>query len=778
MSTPANQPFSIAAEFLGPVFSLNGELTKNAQNLVFARNGTGKSFLTRAFRYLDIYGQGAPIDSAPLNLVSDESPDGKGAFSFGRGTNVMGSLNVARISDQAVAQLNNTIFHVFSEDFVQEELREQQYSLNGEIENQIAVDSANIQIKDAQDALARADSAEQSALGALNAEFNREKGAKLIDKAGVRRQLKEFASLSLDGLLGAYLEKPKEPEKTFAAILKDLDTLRSIPAEPDYPELVNPIDLADLDLTALASSLERITSPSSVSESLKRKIETHRDFYRTGVEIIDHEHLSSCPFCAQSITAPDPRTIIDAYVEYFSDEEAKHKLELRRFYGVLNGKESQLSEAKTKLIRQQALYNSLKVYLPSVKNTSLADGVDIIKRAAETISRIKSAIESKAKILGSAASLPEESLDARVGALNQVIEGNNRNVEALTRAFAKSDDERKKSQREACSVFAQEFAISNWQDIEALRKHGNNKRDKATALAALEKSSPSADARARVADTFELLLRDFFGEKYIFDKDSFVLKRGAHEMARGPHRTLSDGEKTAISFCYFVACVHRKVATNGDYHRLFLVFDDPVTSMSYDFVFCIAQALKNINISNRGEVSLNPGLVNGSSHRRPDLLVLTHSSYFFNVCATNKVVADDAAFALYSEKGVHKISRLNKYVSPFHEQLKDIYEVASGRDPDHTTANAVRSVLEAVGRFCRPDKSESLTSFVQHLASEDGITVKSILINSLCHGTYYDEKPLPDDLKQACTETLLVIEKYAAGQLEVIKGKAAKKWAT
>lgn len=772
MSTPANPKFAISAAYLGPVFSLDGELTKNAQNLVFARNGTGKSFLSRAFRYLDMYGQGAPIDGAPINLVSDESPDGKGAFSFGRDTNVMGSLNVDKISDQAVAQVNNTIFHVFSEDFVQEELREQQYSLNGEIENQITVDSANIQLKDAQDALTKAGSAEESALSALGAEFDKEKVAQLIDKAGVRKQLKEYASLNFDGLLRTYLEKPEVPEKTFATILKDLDALKSIPAEPLYPETVDPIRLDDLDLTALASSLDRITSPSSVSESLKQKIETHRDFYKTGVEIIDHEHLNSCPFCEQSIAAPDPRAIIDAYVEYFSDEEAKHKSELRGFYGALNGKEKQVSEAETKLIRQQARYDALKVYLPSMKDTSLAESADLIKLAVEAISSLKSAIESKAKNLGVVVSLPEDNLDARIGALNQVIEDNNTSVETLARAVAKSDDERKKSQRQACSVFEQEFAISHWPDIEALRKLGNDKKEKATALAALEKSSPSTDARVRVADTFELLLKDFFGEKYIFDKDSFVLKRGAHEMARGPHRTLSDGEKTAIAFCYFVACVHRKVTANSDYRRLFLVFDDPVTSMSYDFVFGIAQTLKNMNISNQGEVSLNPGLINGNSHRRPDLLVLTHSSYFFNISVTNKVVDENAAFALHSEKGIHKISRLNKYVAPFQEQLKDIYEVANGRDPDHTTANAIRSVLEAVGRFCRPDKSASLTVFVQHLASADGITVKSVLINSLCHGTYYDEKPLPDDLKLACTETLHVVEKYAAGQLEVVKGIA------
>ncbi len=769
MNTAANQDFSISAQHLGPVFSLNGDLTKRAQNLVFARNGTGKSFLSRAFRYLDLYRQGVPLDNAPRDLVSDESPDGKGEFAFGRGAEVMGSLQLEKAGDQSTAQLNDTIFHVFSEDFVQDELREQEYNLDGEIENQIAVDSTNIQLSDAQEELAKAESAAQSAFDTLKSGFDTGKESQLIDKANVRKQLKEYGALSFEGLIAKYPKEPESPEMSFGDILNGLDNLKSIPSEPAYPEAIDAIGLEDIDLKMTEGSLSKVTSPSSVSQKIKEKIDAHRDFFKSGIDIIDQEHLSTCPFCEQSITAPNPKSVIDAYVEYFSDEEAKHKLELRNIYAALNKKERQLTKTEGDLAHQKARFDTLRAYLPSMKATSLVECKDAIDAAAAAISSLKSKIEDKAHSLGVPASLPDDDIETRIGAIDQIILQNNNSVDALSRAVSKSDEERKKLQRQACVVFEQEFTISRWPDIEALSALQKNSRDKAKELATLEKSSPSTDARERVADTFEVLLKDFFGEKYAFDKDTFVLKRGTREMSRGPHRTLSDGEKTAIAFCYFVACVHRKVTANSDYHRLFLVFDDPVTSMSYDFVFAIAQTLKNLNISEQGEVSINPGLIDGNKNKRPELLVLTHSSYFFNVSVTNKVIDGEAAFVLYPDKGVHRIAQLNRYVAPFQEQLKDIYEVANGCDPDHSTANAIRSVLEAIGRFCRPDKSSSLTLFVQHLATEDGIAVKSILINSLSHGTYYEEMPSPEDLKLACAETLLVVEKYAPGQLEVIK---------
>ena len=162
-------------------------------------------------------------------------------------------------------------------------------------------------------------------------------------------------------------------------------------------------------------------------------------------------------------------------------------------------------------------------------------------------------------------------------------------------------------------------------------------------------------------------------------------------------------------------------------------------------------------------------MIDATKHFRPELLILTHSSYFFNISLTNKVVDGNAAFALLSEKNEHFIVGLNKYVAPFQAQLKDIYDIAHGGDADHATANAIRSVLEAVGGFCRPDKSTNLSEFVQHLAGEEGISVKSGLINSLCHGTYYEETLPPDDLRLACEETLAVVERFAAGQLEILK---------
>lgn len=628
MRTIPKPSFLISARFLGPVLSLEGEFTNKAQNLVFARNGTGKSFLSRAFRYLDLHGQGRNIDDAAKNLVSDESIDGKAAFSFMRGPAAMGTLSLNKNGDVVTPLLGGSIFHVFSEDFVQEELRERQYEIDGEIESQIAVDSENIKIKDAQDALAKAQADEQAAEAVLRDKFDKEKLSELAEKAGINKQLKDYKELTFDRLLECHTDKAEPPEPSVANIVKDLDALKAIPSEPVYPDDVGLVPGDDIELKALEDSLGRITSPSSVSEDIKKKIDEHREFYATGTKIVQDEHRESCPFCEQGIKVGDPKTIIDAYVGYFSDAEEKHKTELRGLFRVLLNTESALKATENQLSRQKSRFDTLKSFVPSQKNVALGDAEEELKNLRDTLVALKDVIQKKADVLTVALSLPESDLAANIVAINELIAAYNSKAQKLTIAVEKSDEERRDLQRKACIAFEAEFAITNWIDIETLRSLREATIAAAAALLALEKSSPSTDARTRVSETFELLLKEFFSDKYAFDRDKFVLKRGTREMIRGPHRTLSDGEKTAIAFCYFVACVHRKVEANADYRKLFLIFDDPVTSMSYDFVFSIAQTLKNLNVSDQGEISINPGQIDGNKYLRPELLILTHSSDF------------------------------------------------------------------------------------------------------------------------------------------------------
>lgn len=765
MNKPVIDTLRLTATSLGPVAHLDATLSKYAQNLIYARNGTGKSFLTRALRYLDLHVQGHDISDAAFNLISEEAVDSRGNFTLSRGATRLGTLGLHFSNNQVAANSHDRIFHVFSDDFVHSELRQQNFDPDGNIDNQIQLDQTNIDTKGAELKLNGArEKANQKRLE-LQGLLETAKTEELVGKALVRRQLNEYAALKIDGVLSPS-SQPSLPERSFKIIVGDLDALRSIPAEPDYPSRVVSVSVPADRLAEIGATVRRATSPSSVSEDIKALLGSDPEFFETGLHMLAEEGTDDCPFCKQSVAHPPAKDRIELYLAYFADAEGKHKKELRSAWSDVKGLRATANERIAAIAREVLKFEALRKLVPSQKTVELPDSSVLASRIDEAFRELMAAIETKGASPSSDVPVPQVDPEPLLIELNSLIGVLNGKFDDISAAIRQSDNERKRLQREACAAFELEFVHSHWAEIDAIYSLYQEGATAQTELDELKKSQLSASVKVRVAETFETLVASFFGKKYSFDRDEFVLKRHDKRMARGASRTLSDGEKTAIAFCYFIACAHKKVKSTSDYAKLYFVFDDPITSMSYDFVFTIAQTLKNISISTSGDVSINPGDI--SKAKRPDLLVLTHSSYFYNICVTNKVVKEGAAFFLHQAGSQHKLSRRDQYVAPFEQHLKEVVDVHNGQDPSHTTGNAVRCILEAIGRFCHPDKA-SLTEFITYLAGDGGFEVKSVLMNNLSHGTYYDEMPSPDELKEACSETIKIVERYAKGQLEVVR---------
>ena len=581
MNTPSRDKLNIEVGHLGPILFLNGDLSSKRQNLIFARNGVGKSFLSRGLRFLDRWRAGENIDEAANSLVSDESPDGKGYLTISQGTETLGKLflqkkdNVNETDGGVFPEVNpERIFHVFSEDFVSKELREKHFTPDGKIENQIAVDSENMKLEEAQNAVEVTEKAEAAELDNLKKIFESSKLSSVHNKAGVNKNLTEYRNLILEDVLSRWSNKPTPPKQSFAEILNDLKNLKSIPLDPIYPEPVDSIDVNDIEFEKISESIQRITSPSTVSQIIKQKIEANREFFEKGTKLLESNE-DECPYCEQSVNASPTAATIKAYIAYFNDEEALHKSDLRRFWKALNDKKLKVQELVSHIANQRDRFDTLKRSLPSQRD-ELLDSCDAeVKQVLTVIARIKDTIESKARTIDQRTTLSSDNLDEFVQFLNVAIKSNNSKGEALRIAVERADDERRNLQRSACSIFAAEFARNQWNEIVNIAKLRNELKARRAELAAQERASPTADAKVRVAETFEYLLRQFFAKQYVFDRDRFVLKRGNNEMVRGPHQTLSDGEKNAIAFCYFIACIHRKVESERDYRKLILIFDDP-----------------------------------------------------------------------------------------------------------------------------------------------------------------------------------------------------------
>ncbi len=116
-----NKPkLKITAQSIGPIMSIDAALSEEKRNLIFARNGTGKSFIARSLRMLDKAAL-SEMDTVeiPDFLVSEES-DGVGSFALYEDENCIGRIELSTSTKTTSVSEPSYIFHVFSEDYVDE----------------------------------------------------------------------------------------------------------------------------------------------------------------------------------------------------------------------------------------------------------------------------------------------------------------------------------------------------------------------------------------------------------------------------------------------------------------------------------------------------------------------------------------------------------------------------------------------------------------------------------------------------------------------------------
>lgn len=172
-----------------------------------------------------------------------------------------------------------------------------------------------------------------------------------------------------------------------------------------------------------------------------------------------------------------------------------------------------------------------------------------------------------------------------------------------------------------------------------------------------------------------------------------VLKHGEnlYRIARSGEKknafhSLSEGEKTVISFLYFVElCKGQKTASAVPLDKI-VVIDDPISSLSHIYVFNIGQLIKRI-------------FINSSTYKQ--VFVLTHSLYFFyELTLTNKEQRDEKQHLFRVVK-----NGAGSSITPMrYEEIQNDYQsywsiVKDPATPPALIANCMRNIIEYFFNF-------------------------------------------------------------------------------
>lgn len=752
----------VSAKHIGPIMELEAELSSRSQHLIFARNGTGKSFIARALRLLDpAANESETEEEIPSILVSEEATNHQGTFGLFEGAQCIGSIGLNAKVGTVNRSTPSYIYHVFSEDFIEAHVRNRLHGLDGNITHEIVVGKENTEIDAKNKKLSEKRKEVHEKLKTLDKSFDLGK-EKLKSDFNITGSLGAFKQLSSDTYFTEkeYLE-PKYI-KNIATLLNQYNIYKSLPTDPSLPKEVDAIGLLP-DYLEIEKALKRITSPSSVAAQFKEQIRRYPLFFELGLKLLGSDK-SNCPFCTQDLTHAATQAI-DAYTKFFNDEEAVQIRLLNRLQGELQQQINSSNQKRLATLEAKVNFEDLKKYFPSMSDTSPHDLSVTLDKFKELLEQLQNLIASKIRNLAAHVDFPIINSVELKKNLSEAIGSNSKIYESIVALVTNSRTERLSIQTASCVAFSSEFSIKIDVEIREIRRLHAEIIQLVSEIEVLQKKhGDGASAKGRVVKTFQLLLRYFFPDAYTFDEKTFSVRRRNNEITRGPDRTLSDGEKSIIAFCYYIARIHLRVESIQDYKKLFFIIDDPVSSLSFDYIYGIAQCLKYLRISNDGEVlmSLEPQLT------RPKMIILTHNNYFYNVISSNNVVRGEGLYQLVAGVPKHELSNQKAFATPHVLQLRDVYEVSKGKkSPDHTTPNSIRSVIEGMWKFCRPDIQE-FEAFVKLLISDHQIEIKSVLLNDLCHGgKFYDHPHQEAEIVEAATEALRVVETFARGQLKL-----------
>ena len=738
--TQNNFSITISLDNIGPHYGNKklsfSEVVNSNKNIFYATNGTGKSFISRAFRL---------CSPSKASMVADDVLTiGKqtGFFSFQiqtNDTNKKLDVLIKRGEAPYIKNSSDFLFHVFNSDYVEENIKPKHYTPDGQIEGYIL---GKIQIDLTE---------ERKAASILNKEI--EKESKSIDATidatktflrqnGIATNTTEFRSITRERVeKGFGYEKLDSVEE----YIRKIKALEKIPEDlSDIQFAVSHVDLSFLE--QIESILLTIYPESDWDEDFVKEYKSHQVFIETG---LNYDHADKiCPFCKREYDTV-ALNLINLYNQYRKDKESQVVAQLQRMLKAIAILEGKIDEEKEKISNSTSQLVIIQQYFPSLALSKLVK-IEQAESYKITFQKLSEMVSKKIDSLYLTLENVESVVNECKLAWTQISEIQKKNqsiVNGINKVKNDMRTERLKLRRNLC--MAKSIALQNElkDSFKSLNEKKKNLKDIQDEITRKEQQA-KVSKRDKVYETLEFFLDRFFNGKYQIDKKSFQIKFLGSAVGEKASSILSDGEKSIVAFCWYLAETHTIVNSENDYNKLFFIIDDPISSMDFHFVYAVAQSIRDIK-----------SYFGFSAHER--IWIFTHNNEFFSIMMRNGILTN----AFFMKPGV--ITKFNhKLIMPYENHLLDLVRIAKGTQiPNHTTGNSIRHVIETIAKFEKPEIS------LENYVRDDEILSKDENIFTLCqdlsHGNIRFQPSYSEEvLKEAAKIVIGFIKTRYPGQLD------------
>lgn len=405
------------------------------------------------------------------------------------------------------------------------------------------------------------------------------------------------------------------------------------------------------------------------------------DWVKEGLQFVSNDKdQQECPFCQQeTITKSFIDSISSVFDEAYKDD--------------VNSLESMKSTYET-------LTSSLN--LQDISNFALAS-----KELAEAwniaCEALKSSVRENVLLIGNKIKSPSAAViltdtKATVDVLNGLLNDLNTLIESHNDKLTN----KKKTRDDIKSRF---WALMRWdydQTISAYSQSVTGIKNEASQIsldaskinksieASILKISSLRKQTVNIEESIENINRGLLeigidGFSVISHGEDFYRVSRASDQGNAFH-SLSEGEKTVISFLYFIELCKGQKKANAVPQTKVVVIDDPISSLSHLYVFNIGQLIKRYFINDKSYAQV---------------FVLTHSLYFFyELTHTNKEKRAETQHLFRVIKNANGSS----VISMSYEEIQNDYQSYWSVIKDHASppaliANCMRNIVEYFFNF-------------------------------------------------------------------------------
>lgn len=742
----ANFKINFDIENVGPHTDLNAEFNglHSPQLRIYANNGMGKTSISRIFRLesqfknISLLNDKKDIGNKKLeiskNLLTFNQKTGHFRFIIQENDKEPLSLSVDLKKNNIPIIDNNTgyIFHVFNTDFVQENLRETDYSLNQENFKGYILGKDFIDLSEYEEKLNVLIKEKNIIEEKINKEINDSKIE--LQDLDIKTYTSEFKNINFENVIN---QKELESEN-WAVLLSSYEKIRNMPE--DFKDIYLPSLSLNFKLfNNIKEILTTAYEKSFFEEDFNEKISKNFDFIEKGMSIYNDSQNHICPFCEQKLN--EDSEVIISYMEYMGNSESKI---IKRIEGLIKNLENfknSYSDYLNDYFIVKEDYDKIKEFLPSLSTKKLENFAYKQNEVNEKIDFLINELNNKKEDISIVNNSFEPAInffkDLKTN-LSDVNVLNKTKIETLNKVKNNIKNEKLSLKKKLCNSKFNQILINQKDNI-------TKYKEKETEVIKLEneidtlKNKNKKSKKKAIAESLNHYLNFFFSEKYKFDEETFSISFNEKNLEENVGFILSEGECNILAFCYYLSLVHNIINEEEDYNKIFFILDDPISSLDFDYVYALSRAIKDI----RKHFSL----------KRLRYIILTHDFDFMNI-----LITDNSKWHIQDlYLTTNKIEHLNeKILLPYDNHIKDIVRAFNGDYSHlHTLPNSFRHVIETIKNF---EKSNlQLIQYVQNdeILSSDGHLYK--LMNDLSHGKFRNQPISPEILKQTCKTVLLFI---------------------